>query len=104
MSRRERHLDDRRHRIRRLTRAEARGVGRATEGVRAGAARRTIDLLPAALLAALVVTHLRRRAGARSTPGAPALVLAADLYGLRLPFVLVAIAAAVAAALLRALA
>ena len=67
-------------------------------------ARRTIDLLPAALLAALVVTQAFGAGRVLVLDArAPALLLAAGLYALRVPFLVVVIAAAVAAALLRAL-
>jgi branched-subunit amino acid transport protein len=67
-------------------------------------ARRTIDLLPAALLAALVVTQaFGAGRGLVLDARAPALLVAAVLYALRVPFLVVVVAAAVVAALLRAL-
>jgi branched-subunit amino acid transport protein len=67
-------------------------------------ARRTIDLLPAALLAALVVTQaFGAGRGLALDARAPALLVAAVLYALRVPFLVVVVAAAVVAALLRAL-
>lgn len=68
-------------------------------------ARRTIDLLPAALLAALVVTQaFGAGQGLVLDARAPALLAAAGLYALKVPFLVVIVAAAVVAALLRALA
>jgi branched-subunit amino acid transport protein len=68
-------------------------------------ARRTIDLLPAALLAALVVTQaFGSGQGLALDARAPALLLAAGLYALRVPVLVVVVAAAAAAALLRAFA
>jgi branched-subunit amino acid transport protein len=67
-------------------------------------ARRTIDLLPAALLAALVVTQAFGAGQALVLDArAPALLVAAVLYALRAPFLVVVVAAAVVAALLRLL-
>lgn len=67
-------------------------------------ARRTIDLLPAALLAALVVTQTFGAGQSLALDArAPAVLVAAVLYALRVPFLVVVVAAAVVAALLRAL-
>jgi len=65
---------------------------------------RVANLLTVALLAALTVTQTLERAGDIVLDArAPAIVLAAVLFALRVPFILVVIAAAACAALVRVL-
>lgn len=67
-------------------------------------ARRTLDLLPVALLTGLVVTQAFASGRALVLDArVPALAVAAVLLALRAPFLVVVLAAAVVAALLRAL-
>jgi hypothetical protein len=65
---------------------------------------RLANLLTVALLAALTATQALERAGGIELDArVPSLVLAAALFAVRVPFILVVLAAAVCAALVRAL-